>query len=139
VVEILQGDERFSTLLAAVQATGLTDALVAEPYTIFAPTNDAFASLIANLETTPEELLADTDLVTEVLTYHVVPVPALSTDLSDGQVLPTLNGGNVTVSLTDGMVVIIPENGPDATVVEADIVADNGTVVHGIDQVLIPN
>ena len=131
VVDIAAEAGTFNTLLAAAEAAGLVDALTAEgPITVFAPTDDAFAAALADLGLSAEELLADTDLLTSVLTYHVVEGRVLSTDLADGDV-PTLNGANITVDLSDGVKI------NDATVVAADLEAENG-VVHVIDSVLLP-
>jgi uncharacterized surface protein with fasciclin (FAS1) repeats len=123
----------FTTLAAALQAAGLVEALKGEgPFTVFAPTDDAFAALP---EGTVEGLLkpeAKEDL-TSVLTYHVVPAKALAGDLSDGQKLTTLQGGELTVSIEDDGTVMIN----DAVVTAADIEASNG-VIHVIDSVLLP-
>ena len=125
-----------SILVEAVIAGGLLDAIAdpAAELTVFAPTNDAFVALLGalgleSLEDIPVETLV------EVLTYHVVPAVAFSTDLSDGQVLPTLNGAELVVDLTDG--VVIDGIGSDATVVIPDVPAGL-SVVHVIDTVLLP-
>jgi uncharacterized surface protein with fasciclin (FAS1) repeats len=98
--------------------------------TLFAPTDAAFAALPAG---TIDALLADpTGLLTQILLYHVVDAQALSTDLSDGQMIATLNGADVTVTINGNGVFI-----NNAQVIVADIIADNG-VVHVIDAVLIP-
>lgn len=138
VPETLMADERFSTLVAAVEAAGLVEAISAEPYTIFAPTNDAFMALLMSMDMTAEELLADTELLTNVLTYHVVPMPMMASMLMDGQMLTTLQGGNLTVSIMDMMVNIMPMGGPEAMVIEADIGTNTGAVIHAIDGVLLP-
>ena len=99
---------------------------------MFAPTDDAFLTLAGALGATAEDLLALPEL-TDILLYHVVGATALSTDLSDGQTVTTLNGADVTVSVEcDGSIFI-----NDAQVTVADIEADNG-VVHVIDAVLLP-
>merc|ERR1712099_73998 len=105
-------------------------------YTVFAPTNEAFASLLDTLgvETVDD---IDTDVLTKVLKYHVVPVPALSTDLTDGQVLDTLDVPEMlTVDLSDSCVKIVGV-GSTATVIAPDNLAGNN-VVHVIDEVLLP-
>ena len=130
VVDIMVNSPAHNILEAAVVAAGLVDALSGEgPFTVFAPTDDAFAALPAGLI---DELLADpTGTLTDILTYHVVAgAAAMSTDLSDGQTIATLQGEEVTISI-DGMMVMVN----DATVIVADLVADNG-VVHVIDAVL---
>ena len=132
IVDIAAGDERFSTLVAAVTAAGLVDTLASEgPFTVYAPVNDAFAALP---EGTLDSLLEEENLsdLQGILTYHVVPSVALSTDLSDGMMIETVNGEMLEVSIEDGSVMI-----NNATVVSADIEAANG-VVHVIDTVLLP-
>ncbi|MEM1128096.1 MAG: fasciclin domain-containing protein [Bacteroidota bacterium] len=120
-----------TTLITAVRTAGLTEALQAEgPFTIFAPTNSAFADLG---DTVINNLLAEEnrDLLDEVLGYHVVPGLAIrSTDLSDGQMAPTLQGDMVTAGVNGSTVTI---NGN--TVIRADIEVENG-VIHLIDGVL---
>ncbi len=131
VVDIIVGSPVHNTLEAAVIAAGLADDLSGEgPFTVFAPTDDAFAALPAG---TVEALLEDpTGALAQILLYHVVGARALSTDLSDGQMITTLNGDSVTVKIMDGMVYI-----DNAMVTVADIEADNG-VVHVIDAVILP-
>jgi uncharacterized surface protein with fasciclin (FAS1) repeats len=130
VVDIIVNSDDHTTLETAVVAAGLVETLSGEgPFTVFAPTDAAFAALPAG---TLDAVLADIDLLTAILTYHVVGGTALSTDLADGQVVTTLNGADVTVTITaDGVFV------NDAQVVLADLLADNG-VVHVIDAVLLP-
>lgn len=132
VVDIAVGSSDHTTLVAAVSAAGLVETLSGDgPFTVFAPTNAAFAALP---EGTVDNLLKPEmkDQLTGVLTYHVVAGNVLSGDLSDGQVVTTLNGQELTVSIKDGKVMI---NG--ATVVAADLAGTNG-VVHVIDAVLLP-
>lgn len=133
VVEIAVGSPDHTTLVAAVTAAGLVETLSGEgPFTIFAPTNAAFEALP---EGTVENLLKEEnkDQLTSILTFHVVAGNVMSGDLSDGQVVTTLNGQELTVSIADGVVKI---NG--ATVVAADLAGSNG-VIHVIDTVLLPN
>ena len=119
----------FETLVAAVSAAGLVDTLKGDgPFTVFAPTDEAFAALP---EGTVEGLLEDIPALTAILTYHVVPGKAMSTDLSDGMTATTVQGGDVTVDLSDGVKI----NG--ASVVAADVETSNG-VIHVIDQVILP-
>ncbi|GAB2631708.1 fasciclin domain-containing protein [Belliella aquatica] len=132
VVDIAVGSPDHTTLVAAVSAAGLVETLSGDgPFTVFAPTNAAFAALP---EGTVDNLLKPEmkDQLTGVLTYHVVAGNVMSSDLSDGQVVTTLNGQELTVSIKDGKVMI---NG--ATVVAADLAGSNG-VVHVIDSVLLP-
>jgi len=131
IVDIAAGNEAFSTLVAAVTAADLVDTLKGEgPFTVFAPTNDAFAALPAG---TVEELLKpeNKDQLTAVLTYHVVPGKVMSSDLSDGMMAETVQGGEVTIGTEGGVTV------DGANVVQADIEASNG-VIHVIDGVILP-
>lgn len=132
IVETAIDAGAFTTLVAAVDAAGLVETLSGEgPFTVFAPTDDAFAALPAG---TVESLLADpSGALTDILLYHVVSGKALSTDLSDGMTIETVGGGTLTVTISDGKVMI-----NDAMVVTADIMASNG-VIHVIDTVLLPS
>jgi len=128
IVEIAVGNEDFSTLVSLVQAAGLVDALAGEgPFTVFAPTNDAFAKVPPVVV---DFLLANPDVLTTVLTYHVVPGKVMSSDLAEGEVA-TLQGQTVDVSLSMGAMI------NNATVIAADIEASNG-VIHVIDAVILP-
>jgi phosphate transport system substrate-binding protein len=130
IVDVAAGNEDFSTLVSLVDAAGLVETLSGEgPFTVFAPTNDAFAKLSPVLV---DYLVANPDALTQVLTYHVVGASVMSGDLAEGQV-ETLDMGN-TVD------VALPESGPrinNARVVIADVAASNG-VIHAIDTVLLP-
>ena len=131
IVDIAAGNESFSTLVAAVQAADLVDTLKGEgPFTVFAPTDEAFAALPAG---TVENLLKpeNKNKLTAVLTYHVVPGKVMSGDLSDGMTATTVQGSDVTIGTTDGVSV------DGAKVVQADIEASNG-VIHVIDSVILP-
>lgn len=131
IVDIAAGDENFSTLVAAVQAAGLVDTLKGDgPFTVFAPTNDAFAALPAG---TVENLLKpeNKDQLTAILTYHVVPGKVMSGDLSNGMTATTVQGSDVTI-MTEGGVTV-----QGANVTTADIEASNG-VIHVIDAVILP-
>jgi len=120
----------FETLVAAVEAAGLVETLKGEgPFTVFAPTDAAFDALP---EGTVESLLEDTDALTSILTYHVVPGSVMSGDLSDGMTAETVEGSEIEVSISDGTVMV-----NDATVTTADIEASNG-VIHVIDAVIMP-
>jgi len=131
VVDIATGSDDFSILVAALQKADLVGALQADgPFTVFAPTNAAFTKLLAALDITAEELLAQPDL-SKVLLYHVVSGKVLSTDLSDGLMAKTLNGESLKIDLKNGVKV------NQSTVVTADVLATNG-VVHVIDEVLVP-
>merc|ERR1712113_1161275 len=137
IVELAFSEPDLSSLVDAVVAADLVPAL-SDPsttYTVFAPTNEAFASLLDTLgvETVDD---IDTDVLTKVLKYHVVPVAALSTDLTDGQVLDTLDvPETLTVDLSDGVKIV--GVGSTATVIAPDLLAGNN-VVHVINEVLLP-
>ena len=131
VVDRIVDSPEHNTLEAAVIAAGLAEVLSGEgPFTVFAPTDDAFANLP---DGTVEALLADpSGALTDILLYHVVGASALSTDLSDGMTIETLNGREVNVTInTEGVFI------NNAQVTFADIDATNG-VVHVINAVLLP-
>lgn len=130
VVDIASSTDGFGTLVKAVSAAGLVDTLNGEgPFTVFAPTDAAFAALPAGVL---DALLLpeNKDVLTQILTYHVVPGTVMAADITDGDVA-TVEGQSVTLSTADGVTV----NG--AKVVQADVVADNG-VIHVIDAVILP-
>ncbi len=131
VVDIVAGSDDHNTLEAAVVAAGLADDLQGEgPFTVFAPTDAAFAALP---EGTVESLLEDPQgALSEILLYHVVGAKAYSSDLADGQKIATLNGDEIEVKFKDGKAYI-----DNAMVTVADIKAGNG-VVHVIDAVITP-
>ncbi len=129
IIDIAAGNEAFSTLVAAVTAAGLVDTLKGEgPFTVFAPTDEAFAALP---EGTVEALLEDIPTLTAILTYHVVPGAVMSGDLEDGMMAETVNGQSVTIGVGETVTV------DGATVIQADIEASNG-VIHVIDAVILP-
>ena len=130
IVAIASGNEDFSTLVAAVAAAGLVETLQGEgPFTVFAPTNEAFAALPAGLV---DKLLLpeNKDLLVKILTYHVVSGKVMAADVTAGEV-PTVEGQSITVTTEGGVQV----NG--ANVVATDIEASNG-VIHVIDAVILP-
>jgi uncharacterized surface protein with fasciclin (FAS1) repeats len=118
----------FKTLVTALKAAGLVDTLKGPgPFTVFAPTDEAFAKIPkADLK----KLLANKKKLKSVLTYHVVSGKIMSADIKPGKV-KTVQGTNVTIATTDGVMV------NNAKVVTADVAADNG-VIHAIDTVLMP-
>jgi len=129
IVETAVAAGNFTTLAAALEAAGLIETLSGEgPFTVFAPTDEAFAALP---EGTVEALLADIPALTAILTYHVVPGAVMSGDLTDGMMATTVNGADVTIGTEGGVTV------NEATVTTADIVASNG-VIHVIDMVILP-
>lgn len=132
IVENAVNSADHTTLVAAVKAAGLAETLSgAGPFTVFAPTNEAFAKLPAGAvdNLLKPEMKAD---LTKVLTYHVVPGMLKAADLKDGQKLKTVQGQELTVSIKDGKVMV---NGANVTI--ADAVSSNG-VTHIIDAVLMP-
>jgi transforming growth factor-beta-induced protein len=132
IVDIALSDESFSMLVMLLQEADLVGALQGDgPFTVFAPTNDAFESLVSALGITPAQLMAQPELA-NVLLYHVVSGKVLSTDLSDGLQAPTLYGEEITFNLSDGV------KANSSSVIAADVLASNG-VVHVIDQVLVPS
>ncbi len=130
IVEVAAGNESFTTLVAAVKAAGLVDTLKGDgPFTVFAPTNEAFAKLPAG---TVEDLLKpeNKEKLVAILTYHVVPGKVMAADVKAGQVA-TVQGGKVTITTDDGVKV------DGAKVVTPDVAASNG-VIHVIDSVILP-
>jgi uncharacterized surface protein with fasciclin (FAS1) repeats len=132
IVDTAASTEGFSTLVAAVQAAGLVDTLKGDgPFTVFAPTDAAFAALP---EGTVENLLKpeNKDQLIAVLTYHVVPGKVMSTDLKDDMQAVTVQGGEITIDLDNGVMI------NDANVAAADIKTKTG-VIHVIDKVILPS
>ena len=136
VVEKAQADSRFSILVEAVTAADLGGTLSgAGPFTVFAPTNDAFAALLNELGVTKEQLLANRALLTQVLTYHVVAGRVSRAEVPVGRPITTVQGQTFTV---DANLVITDQRGRTARIVEADVPASNG-VIHAIDRVILPS
>lgn len=129
IVDVAVGAGSFTTLVAAVKAADLVETLKGEgPYTVFAPTDEAFAKIAkADLDA----LLADKEKLTAVLTYHVVPGKVLAADVVKLDSAKTVQGGTVTIDTSDGVKV------DNANVVKTDVMASNG-VIHVIDTVLMP-
>jgi transforming growth factor-beta-induced protein len=133
IVDTAAADERFKTLVAAVQAAGLVETLKGEgPFTVFAPTDDAFAALPAG---TLDSLLLpeNKQQLTDILTYHVVPGKVLAADVTGLTEAPTVLGENINVKVADGKVFL----NDNVQVVITDIETTNG-VIHVIDAVLLP-
>ncbi|CAM2006506.1 fasciclin domain-containing protein [Acanthopleuribacter pedis] len=130
IVDTALGVDRFSTLVAAVQAAGLVDALKGDgPFTVFAPNNDAFAALP---EGTLDALLADPEALANILTYHVVPGAFSASDVLASSSLTTLQGAEAAISVTDQGAFI-----DNAQIVATDILTANG-IIHEIDAVILP-
>lgn len=132
IVDVASGNPDFSTLVAAVGAAGLVETLSGEgPFTVFAPTNDAFAALPAGLV---DKLLLpeNKDVLTQILTYHVVSGAVMAADVTAGDV-PSVEGSPITVTVDGGTVKL----NDSATVIATDVMASNG-VIHVIDAVILP-
>ncbi|MDP3796747.1 MAG: fasciclin domain-containing protein [Polaromonas sp.] len=135
IVETAQALPDFSILVEAVVAANLVDTLSgAGPFTVFAPTNAAFASLLAELGVTKAQLLADTALLTKVLTYHVVPGLVLKAEVPVGAAITTVQGETFTVSAA---LAITDRRARVSNIVATDVLTGNG-VIHVIDKVILP-
>lgn len=144
IVDVAVGNENFSTLVAAVKAAGLVETLSSEgPFTVFAPTNEAFSKLPAG---TVDNLLKpeNVEKLKSVLTYHVVAGKFEAAAVIDAInknngkfTVTTVQGGKIDLSLKDGKVVLTDANGNSSTVAMADVAASNG-VIHAIDSVVMP-
>ena len=129
IVDVAVQAGSFKTLVQAVQAAGLVETLSGEgPFTVFAPTDEAFAQIPQD---TLQAVLADKEKLTAILTYHVVPGKLMAADVVRSTQLQTVQGQSITVSTEGGVRV------DDANVVQTDIEADNG-VIHVIDKVIMP-
>lgn len=129
IVDIAVQAGSFKTLVQAVQAAGLVETLSGEgPFTVFAPTDEAFAQIPQD---TLQAVLADKEKLTAILTYHVVPGKLMAADVVRSTQLQTVQGQSITVSTEGGVRV------DNANVVQTDIEADNG-VIHVIDRVIMP-
>ncbi|MBN3950071.1 MAG: fasciclin domain-containing protein [Nostoc sp.] len=129
IVDIAVTAESFKTLVAAVQAAGLVETLKSPgPFTVFAPNDDAFAKLPAG---TIQTLLQNIPQLTRILKYHVVPGKLLKADLAELGTLNSVEGSPIKINSSDAFEV------KNATVLAADIEADNG-VIHVIDTVILP-
>lgn len=131
IVETAVAVGSFETLVAAVKAAGLVETLSGEgPFTVFAPTDEAFAALPKG---TVESLLKpeNKDTLVSILTYHVVPAKVKAKDVKAGEA-PTVNGQTMTIEVKDGNVMV-----EGAKVIKTDVMASNG-VIHVIDKVIMP-
>lgn len=144
IVSVAAGDDRFSTLVTAVQAAELVETLNSDgPFTVFAPTNDAFDKLPEGTVATlvkPESK----DKLTGILTYHVVSgaynaadvIEAINSNNGSFEV-KSIQGEMITLSIRDGKVLLTDANGGTSTVILADVLASNG-IIHAIDTVVMP-
>ena len=129
IIETAIDNPMFSTLVTAVKAAGLVDTLSGTgPFTVFAPTNDAFAKIPAE---TLKAVLADKDKLTSILTYHVVAGKVMAADVAGMTEASTVEGKSVKIDASDGVKI------NDSKVTQADIECSNG-VIHVIDTVLMP-
>jgi Secreted and surface protein containing fasciclin-like repeats len=129
IVDVAVQAGKFNTLVQAIQAAGLVETLSGEgPFTVFAPTDEAFAQIP---QETLQAVLADKEKLTAILTYHVVPGKLMAADVVRSTQLQTVQGQSITVSTEGGVRV------DDANVIQTDIEADNG-VIHVIDKVIMP-
>lgn len=144
IVGVAAGNENFTTLVTAVKAANLVDVLSAKgPYTVFAPTNDAFAKLPAG---TVETLVKpeNKETLTAILTYHVVAGEVKAADVvaaiqanNGSYAITTVQGGTITASIKDGSVILTDEKGNASKVIMTDVDASNG-IIHAIDTVVMP-
>ena len=132
IVDVAVGNPDFSTLVTALKAAGLVETLSGEgPFTVFAPTNEAFAKLP---ERTVDALLADIPTLKKILTYHVVAGKVMAADVVGLDSATTVQGDEVKIAVVDGKVKL----NDSAMVTATDLEASNG-VIHVIDTVLIPS
>ena len=132
IVDVAAEDGRFNTLVAAVAAADLVNTLKSEgPFTVFAPTDDAFAKLP---DGTLDGLLADIPTLTNILLYHVVSGKVMASDVVGLSLAEAVAGGNIDIEVRGGSVFL---NG-NAQVIITDVQASNG-VIHVIDTVILPN
>jgi uncharacterized surface protein with fasciclin (FAS1) repeats len=138
IVQTAQSISDFSTLVAAVQAAGLVNTLSGPgPFTVFAPTNAAFAALLTELGVTQQALLANTTLLTAVLTYHVVPGRVLKADITAGAPITTVQGETFTIAASGSDLVITDRRNRASKITATDVLTSNG-VIHVIDKVILP-
>jgi uncharacterized surface protein with fasciclin (FAS1) repeats len=136
IVQTAQALPDFSILVEAVTAANLGGTLSgAGPFTVFAPTNTAFAALLTELNVTKAQLLADTALLTKVLTYHVLPARALKADIVPGTQPATVEGETFSISAA---LVITDKRARTSNITAADVLASNG-VIHVVDKVILPS
>lgn len=138
IVQIAQSNPELSILVEAVSAAGLVDTLKAKgPYTVFAPTNAAFAALLSELGVTKAQLLADKELLTSVLTYHVLAGRVAKAEVPLGKAITTVQGSIFKIDSVGGALKMTDGRNRVSTITATDINAYNG-VIHTIDKVLLP-
>lgn len=135
IVQTAQSLPDFSILVEAVVAANLQGTLSGTgPFTVFAPTNTAFAALLAELGISKDALLADKALLTKVLTYHVVPGRVLKADVPVGTPIATVQGDTLSINAA---LAITDQRGRSANIVATDVLTSNG-VIHAINKVILP-
>ena len=138
IVQTAQANAQFSILVEAVIAADLATTLSGTgPFTVFAPTNDAFAALLTELKLTKAQLLADKALLTAVLTYHVLPAKVAKADIKPGLPNTTVQGAFFKIDSVESGLRITDGRNRTSNIVTADIAASNG-VIHAVDKVLLP-
>lgn len=138
LADLVRNDARFSVLAEAIAAADLTATLSAPgPYTVFAPTNDAFAALLAELNLTKAQLLANKPLLTAVLQYHVLSAEVGRSAVPLGKAITPVGGGFFKVDSVSGALVVTDGRNRKATITQTDLVATNG-LLHVLDKVLLP-
>ena len=135
IVENAVNSKDHTTLVAAVKAAGLVDTLQSKgPFTVFAPTNAAFAALLTELGVTKDALLANKTLLTQVLTYHVVPARVLKAEVPVNTAITTVQGQTFSINSS---LVITDQNMRTSNIVATDVFTKNG-VIHVVDKVILP-
>jgi len=141
IVQQAQADARFSTLVEALNAADLVPVLSntssSNGFTVFAPTNDAFAKLLTELGVTKEQLLADKALLASVLTYHVLPTKVTQSQIPVGKAITTVQGGIFKIDANGSALVINDGRNRKSQITATDVAASNG-VIHVVDTVLLP-
>ena len=138
LVQTLQADPEYSILVEVVAAADLVETLNGSgPFTVFAPTNTAFASLLTELGVTKEALLADTELLTAVLTYHVFPASVPRASVPLGKAIATVQGGIFKIDSVGADLIVTDGRNRTSKIIATDLGASNG-VIHTIDKVILP-
>lgn len=135
IVDVLSDYPEYSLLVEAVQAAGLVDTLKGRgPFTVFAPTNAAFAAALSELDVSKDDLFANTELLTQILTYHVVPARVLKAEVPLNTNITTVEGTAFQVN-SSLQIVDVANRLPN--IVTTDVLTSNG-VIHVIDRVILP-
>lgn len=138
IVQRLAVDPQFSLLVEAVEAAGLVSTLTsAGPFTVFAPTNDAFVALLGEIGLTKDAVFSNTALLTQILTYHVLGARVPAANVPLGQDIATVQGTNLRINNSGGQLVITDFKGRNSTITFTNINCRNG-VIHRINRVLLP-